>query len=518
MLALLTFGILILTILILLALRFVPRGEAFSWLASALGSLAAWASVFFWQVSLPQAYALGPWVPVSLFRVSPSLSADSAAWMYALSLTGLAAAIILSSPARILAVSPMAWTGTLLLAALGLLAVLADNPLTLVMAWTALDLAELVNTLWVSRGPAMNERSVISLTMRALGTGFVLWASVLSAASGQPFSFDQIPSVSGLYLLLAAGLRLGVLPLHLAFPDEPVLRRGFGTALRLSMAVSSLALLRHIPAGVLPVLSAPILLVFTALAALYGGWKWVSAPDELAGRPYWLIGMGALAVTAAVRGNSLGSAAWGNALVLFGGLSFLYSARQIWYTRALSILAAGLVGLPFTLTATGWQGSAPWDFIFWPFLLTAQALLAGGYLRHTLRPGESELSEAPRWAQASYPTALIILAACLLLGGLWGWDGVRQVGVWGAAIVTSLLTGALALAYLRLPGLLAPGTAVRRRSLFSNFQAKIAGVLWNVYRFLGRVVFFFSDLLEGDGGLLWTLLLLVILVTLFQGR
>jgi hypothetical protein len=170
----------------------------------------------------------------------------------------------------------------------------------------------------------------------------------------------------------------------------------------------------------------------------------------------------------------------------------------------------------------GWQGSAPWDFIFWPFFLTAQAFLAGGYLRHTLCPGESELSEAPRWAQASYPAALIVLAICLLLGGLWGWEGVRQVGAGGAAVVVSLLTGGLALAYLRLPGLLVPQrpgeTVSRRISYFSNFQARIAGLLWNIYRVLGRIVFFFSGLLEGDGGLLWTLLLLVILVTLFQGR
>ena len=38
---------------------------------------------------------------------------------------------------------------------------------------------------------------------------------------------------TGVYLILAVGLRLGVLPLHLAYSPESAVRRGFGTALRL---------------------------------------------------------------------------------------------------------------------------------------------------------------------------------------------------------------------------------------------------------------------------------------------
>jgi hypothetical protein len=54
-------------------------------------------------------------------------------------------------------------------------------------------------------------------------------------------------AASRFYLLLAAGLRLGVLPLHLPYASEAAIRRGFGSALRLISAGSSLILLARIP-------------------------------------------------------------------------------------------------------------------------------------------------------------------------------------------------------------------------------------------------------------------------------
>ena len=61
-------------------------------------------------------------------------------------------------------------------------------------------------------------------------------------------TFNPLRQSAGLYLVAAAGLRLGVFPLHLPYTSEATLRRGIGTSLRLVSAVSSLVLLAHIPA------------------------------------------------------------------------------------------------------------------------------------------------------------------------------------------------------------------------------------------------------------------------------
>ena len=208
--------------------------------------------------------------------------------------------------------------------------------------------------------------------MCAAGIGLLIWANVVTAAAGKSFDFSTIPPQAGLYLLLASGLRLGVLPLHLPYSSELTLRRGFGTTLRLVSAASSLVLLAHIPASSLASPLTPILLIFTALAGIYGGWMWLRAPDELVGRPFWIIGLASLAIAAALFGNPIGAVSWGTALILTGGALFLASVQQIWISRVLLIGAFSVSALPFSLTASGWLGNALGFWYILPFLLIAK--------------------------------------------------------------------------------------------------------------------------------------------------
>lgn len=521
MLALITLAIYALAIFAMIVLRLTRLAFSYSWLAAALGAFLAWVSVFFWQLVLPAPIFSADWQASAFFAVSPALMVDQIAWVYALSLSTLALAVILTAPAQATGVSPTAWMGTLGLTILALLAFLADNPLTLVMIWTALDLLELINTLRLSRKPALSERVVVSFGIRAFGTGFALWASAFGVGRGGSFSFDGISPDLGVYFLLAAGLRLGVLPLHLTYRSEPGLRRGMGTALRMAAASSSLVLLARIPAGLASPGLIPFLLGLLMLALVYGGWKWLSSSDELSARPFWLIGMGALSVTAALRGSPAGSAGWGSALVLLGGLVFLYSARQKAYTVVLSLFGLGMLSLPFTLTATAWQGGLPFDGWFWPFALVGQAMLAVGYVRHLWHTSESELAHLPRWAQSAYPVGLGLLGVVVILLGLWGWTGALQLGAWLPGLLVSLLSvGALVflwriLGYFKNP-VLSQSDDTLSVSRLSLAAESFASLLWWFYRALRRLVDFISGLLEGDGGLLWTLLVLVLLMLLFQ--
>jgi hypothetical protein len=522
MYVLITLVLLLLATATMVGLRLSRSSLSYSWLTSTLGALLAWISILVWQLDLPRRFFPSPWAPTSLFNASPELLADPFAWLYALSLAALAAAVVLTSPVRPSSpVDPASWAGTLALTALGLLTVLADNPLTLVLGWTAIDLTEFFNTLRASDSPSLSERTVVSFAIRAAGTGVVLWASVLSSLSGRPFLFENATPLTGPLLLLAVGLRLGVLPLHLTYRTEPMLRRGFGTILRLMTAATSLVLLARLPATALDARYTPYLLVFVTFAALYGGWKWLFATDELRGRPYWIIGMSALALAANLRGNSAGSAAWGAALILFGGISFLYSARNKWFTRLLAALGLLLLALPYTLTASGWSGSFPWPVLFWPFFLVAHFMLVAGYIRHLLHPGEFSYAELPTWAQTSYPVGLGLLALTALLAGLWGWPGAMQLGAW---VIASILLGLGILAGFavwRFRGFSPPALPIRsfpQVSRLADLLELLTRIFWAGYRQAGSLFGLGANLLEGDGGLLWTLLLLVLFISFFRGR
>ncbi|MBI5950765.1 MAG: hypothetical protein HY865_03845 [Chloroflexi bacterium] len=500
----------IVTALALLVLQIVQPKAQYAWLTAVGGATLTLVSVFIWLTQMPLELTLPAWQPQNVF-VNPILfRAEDVALPLSLSIAALTLSVLLTAITRSSITNSLTWAGTLALGGIGLLAVTADNPLTLLLVWGALDLTELVTQLRSVNGPANNERVVISFSTRALGSGLLLWANIISIAQGNTFDFESIAAGSGLYLVFAAGLRLGVLPLHLPFSAESTLRRGIGTSLRLVSAVSSLVLLAHIPAGSLASTLTPYLLGLALLAALYGGWMWLRAPDELTGRPYWVISVAALSVTSALSGNPLGAVAWGCALVLVGGSLFLASAQQTWFDRALFAGVWSLSSLPFSLTASAWIGSLGF---FTPFVVAAQSLLMAGFARQALRStGQSSLDAQPGWAGKIYPVGIFLLVIFQVLLGLTGWSGALQIGAWLQALVTTLLAFGLIWATPRLR-ILNPVRAHWVSSTVKGLSGAY-GILWILYRGLRRISRTVTEALEGEGGIMWTLLFLALFISL----
>ncbi|MEW5831167.1 MAG: hypothetical protein AB1846_19925 [Chloroflexota bacterium] len=517
MLVLITFLLLLVTAASIAILHFARPDRPYSWLIASGGAFMAWISVFFWQLDMPARLSLPAWEPQSLFTASPSLLVDGLSWPYALSLVTLTLALMLTSIIRKPFPDMLAWAGTLAMTAMGLIAVLADNPLTLVLGWAAIDIVELTTTLRSVNGAEVSEKAVIAFAIRITGLGIVLWASMASLSAGIPLDFETPPAQVGLYLLVAAGLRLGVLPLHLPYTNEPALRRGFGTMLRLVSAASSLVLLARVQLGSVDSPVTPVLLWLTAIAALFGGWQWLRASDELTGRPFWVIGMGSLAVGAALNANPVGSVAWGAALILASSVLFLYSVRQTWLTRLLMPTLVGLSALPFTPAAAGWipNSSREVSWLFWLAFIPTQAMLMAGFVRHIRQPSVTSLTSQPRWTQVIYPTGLLLPILVHLALALWGWDGALNAGNWWVGTAASGL--ALALYWLgRKTSLLTPRQAHWVRPGTATILDRFYGSFWGLYRLLGRASAALANALEGDGGMVWIILVLVLFISLLR--
>ena len=496
------------TALVLMVLRLTRFTERFSWLVAVGGSMLAFASVFIWLAQMPFTLEMPAWQPLSLFVSRILFQANGLSWPVALSIAALTLTMLLTAVARPVIANSYTWVGALALGGLGIMAVTADNPLSLLLVWAALDLTELIAQLGAVEGASNSEKVVTSFSTRALGIGILLWANIISIARGSTLDFQSIPADAGLYLVIAAGLRLGVLPLHLPYSSESSLRRGFGTLLRLVSAVSSLILLAHVPAG--STTFTPFLTAFAIAAALYGGWMWLRAPDELTGRPYWIIGLGALSVTSALSGNPLGAAAWGCALILVGGALFLASVQQVWLNRVLLVGVWSLSALPFSLTASAWLGNLGF---FTPFVIAAQALLVAGFVRHALRPsGRDTFESQPGWARSVYPAGILLLIVCQIFLGFTGWEGALQVGAWPQAGITALLTFGLVWATPRFR-VFNPIRAHWVTPVSSNVGNFYSG-LWAVYRVFGRVSSTITATLEGEGGIMWTLLFVILFISL----
>jgi hypothetical protein len=139
-----------------------------------------------------------------------------------------------------------------------------------------------------------------------------------------------------------------------------------------------------------------------------------------------------------------------------------------------------------------------------------------GFIRHTLRPPSPReiYEDQPLWAKNIYPVGLILLLATIFLVGVIGWDGALQFGNVFAGLVASILTFGLLWSTPRLR-ILNPVRAHWVSPANPTWLDAIYGSLWNVYRQLGSLSRICSNLLEGDSGIMWTLLFLALFISLF---
>ena len=133
-----------------------------------------------------------------------------------------------------------------------------------------------------------------------------------------------------------------------------------------------------------------------------------------------------------------------------------------------------------------------------------------GFLRHTLHPGETSLESQEKWGKAIYPAGLLLLAGTAILLGFWGWNGARTIGLWWLA------TGFLFLA-LRFLIRISPGN-ISGQWIQIFPLGWLYSLLFAIYNFLHRIADIFTTSLEGEGGLLWSFLLLVLIISILSTR
>lgn len=490
---------------VLLALARLKPAFVWGWLLAVLTALLTWALLVAQSFFLPNAVTLLQWQTLFWFQQPPALLIDEISLPFAVLCASLTFAVLATAGIRNLNQVGMPdarlWAGMLAFGAVGLLAALAQNPLTLALAWMLLDAVEQVLMLTQVRAPRAREQTVVIFSARVLGTLFLLWAALMAWAEAGSLQFEAVPARAQFFLLLAAGLRLGVLPLHLPFADFVPLRRGLGTLLRLIPAVSALMLLARVASVPILLTNGYLLTAFTVIAGLYAGWGWWRAENSLAGRPFWLLGIGALAVFAALNGAPWAVVAWSVSGLVLGGLLFLLEVQPA-PGRWLLAGAVLFLGLPFTPSAGGLSGG-------WGVLAgVTHALLWGGWLRFTLRV-QSAMPPASAVLRWTYRLGTLILLSA-------GWVGQRANG-WDVTLLWVLLPlgGAALWGWwkLRSPRALPPGMLTNLR--LPNFSLGwLYSRVWQMYRVLLRAFATLNELLEGEGGVLWSFLLLALVFAL----
>jgi hypothetical protein len=529
MLVIIALIILLITPAVMIFIRLLRPRFAYQYLLALFSTLIAWPLVLLSRPDTFQMIPLIPWQPESVFPYSPVLLLDHYSWPFALSVSTLVLGVMLTAVTRLNDIKWRTWAGSLLIASCGLLAVLAGNPLTLLIAWAALDISEASILMVQANDALVRQKIILVLSVRAAGIVVLLVAMIVAWSSGDNLSFLNIQPQSALLLLVAAGLRSGVFPLHIPFILETQFRRGLGTTLRLVSAAASFILVARTATSGIDLQIAPYLLALIAIAALYGAAAWATAPDELSGRTFWILGTVSLSVSASIRAQPEASIAWGVACVLSGALIFLASPRYRFLMPLLILGVLSISSLPFTPSWNGWQayGVLPAQQTIGNLILhsliaiiffVVHILLIMGYLRilsHQVKP----TGDIERWTWVLYLPGLFILIIAQFIFGFYELPELSTVPLagWLSGVIVSIVSLSI---WIRGRFLLYKVEFIPRYLwrlepvLHFSWLYRFLGA---VYRLVGRIVTTISSILEGEGGLLWTMLIVLLLFSLFRG-
>ncbi|MGD2026245.1 MAG: hypothetical protein PVI99_00395 [Anaerolineales bacterium] len=488
---------------------FRPR-FVYHWLLAVFGALLAWGGVWYLHIRLPLSLGMldssfgNLPLPVISFHV------DEITWTLALAVSTLTLAVLLTDVGRAAETSWVIWAGDLGLGALGVAAVLSGDPGTLLLAWMMIDTIELGILLRQVRREDIRRRVLIFFTTNVLGSMMVIGAIAAAGAASGILDFNQIPSEAQIYLILAVGLRMGVFPLQAAFLQDVRHQRGQGTLVRLISPAASLSLLVHTAAVQTPANWRGVLLFFSVLAASYGAVAWARAQDEVQGRTFWIIATAGFAFTGAIQSQQSAAHAWALAIIYPGAYLFLSSirTRQMLALSIFSLLT--LSALPYTPISAGLSMYQPFHVLLVP-LVGAQAVLLVGFLRHMMQR-TPPLTGVEPWIQVVYLVGLVVLPFTHIASVFMGLNvpSGENLPLWPLLLMLAfLILGTVS--YLN--GVKIPDAVYLQLDKFFSLRWTYTLVDWG-FKLVRRVVDGISFLLEGEGGVLWTLVILAILISL----
>jgi formate hydrogenlyase subunit 3/multisubunit Na+/H+ antiporter MnhD subunit len=573
MLILLTIFLFIFTAFAMVILHLVRPRLSIQGFLGVMAVLFGLVMVFLSHSDIPDTIVLLQWAPQSLFPIQPALLLDDISWYFALALTALAFTVVITSIAQ-LGQNPKSdqqatrnniqvveassgpnntgslkvlgainesgmfpdwlfWAAILVLTGAGLMAVTAGNILTLLLAWAALDILELIILLGQIPQSAARERVIIVFSARLAGTVSVLIAGLLLWSQGGVLQFNALSQSINVILILAASIRLGVFPPQHLYRRGLPIRTDLATILRLvSAAASFILLVRVSTTGVSPSFT-PLLLGFIALVGIFAALRWLGAKDELDGRSYWILGTASPAIAAAIVGSPFSCLVWSIASLLSGGLIFSFSLRHLRFIPLILLGVFNLSSLPFSPT---WQGAALYQsiltvarnralyLIFSISFFLSQSILLSGYIRHFLKgvqpTTEDKSQHIERWVWVLYPFGLVIIVLVHLLLGWFLLPDLQGLPLvtWLIGPLTLLVAALILFASWRFPQ---PFPSLNRftKTSFSNnlFSLEwLYNFIWQAYHTITRVIAVFSTILEGDGGILWALVLFALIFVFLQ--
>jgi hypothetical protein len=495
---------------------------------------AAAAGALFLRLPLSDSFSL-PWSPSALFPDPLMFRAGPASVSFAVYFCCLLALIEWTRPLR---QSPgrSSRLAIYLLVLSGIAACFASNPIAVIVAWSLMDFLSFLAMLFIKSPVEIGPGGISSSLPQSMGVfavntlGNVL--VVFSLFLGTPGSVLDwsIPwgisplNLSPIFFLSGILFRVLLTPLQFTFSRLPITSAGTEILLRIITPATGLCLLANIwptqplPSGAgLGFSWAAIPLVVLLLAA---GWQWCIASSAFGRRDFYFLFLPSFALLSAIvyPQSSAVFTASGGMLILGGGILMVYVgylAHRRWMAAFPVVLGIMLAGIPYSPMSA-------WSAEVYPglFSLSGLPLLLPLALSQIFavcalfRLAFESVDEFP----SNEPILLFAFSAGMgvgLLGLLFpAWHGIDSIGSVAAPLLW-IAAGVLLIFLLR---------------RFQRTGASVLPVQEKTFRleWMQRVVVFsfqktavlvsgVESFLSGEGAMLWSLGIALLLYLVFRG-
>lgn len=506
-----------------IVLQFVPKGTGIAWLVALVSSLAAWIFTLIIKSRLPFSYSNQIFISLGMTGTVPSFQFDIISWPMVMTVFAAINGALIVSSARIgLDSNEREWAGILLLGALGISACLSDNLMTSIIIIGLFDLLDLLIILSHNDDSENSVHILIHSSWRLISIIFLMAAYAWQLSfPGYTDAWKSIQPGPGNLILVVCIIRFTLFP-ALKITGYPRFSKNGIFVVRIIVgfliAASILLKMSYHPAESV---ARNLLLGYLWITALISS-VWLLRNSEETKAIGWLVFSGSILCAEFVYGFSASGILFSiTVVVLIQIVLLVYPVGR--YSKIFGILgAAGFSGLPYTPNNTGLTGFS-WIGYIPGFIFLFPAILAFWSFFRTLFEKKSvENLLAERWSNFVAPSGLILpVITPWIITFSWLPNPFQfQLSI-QALIITFGAIGLNAAEKMKLFTI--ENFVMRYKHLINNFRDRVEvyPILFStrqpsIVELLQKPVFFVTDLFEGDGGIIWAVLCLVLVVTILK--
>tara|TARA_B100001964_G_scaffold245707_1_gene335007 strand:+ start:4886 stop:6517 length:1632 start_codon:yes stop_codon:yes gene_type:complete len=511
------------------------RSYGFYGFTASIAIVGAIAATLLLGYRTPATVVLSPWQTQSVFLYPLSLTIDKASWFLALLLVMTIMCLLSISLSVHLNVSPKERAVCLMVVALALLALFSDNLITLVLALTVLDV---FNGLFafvsnhrsnLSRGIKKNLQmpEIVRFGINVLSIGLVLLVALDGHA--QTFSIGDAS-----ILIIVAMIRINIYPVNAGLVLSHFSSRVVATVISLVNVIIAVNILVLFGLYESVTTLRSVLTVLAIMSGLVGGYRWCTATKHVERLHSFLLAqIGLIVLTFLWAGDWAVVGVFSHMISMALSVLVIYVSGGLFGSTTARYIKPLLTGLVFgcqPLTA-GFFGvfvlySGLIDYLAWSMFVVPSIIVINGLTM----VGGWRLLQLPFVDRGRQPP-IVVLAKVLAIG-------VPLLASLAVGIIPSKFSSLLGLPITRfwvnvlnVSGLTALGSSVMSASLAMllwyyrstvlllvknvsesrlRYVADVRWLhlaIWRIYRDIGKSLRVPADILEGQGGILWSLVI-----------